>query len=197
MSKSVGTKNRAVPLTWGEPGAPEDFGTDRRCVRGISCVVYGQLAAQNLKPEPVRISRFATPHRYFDAKGRHVEELLCERCSQKQIDDDLERAQSEYYEALHLYTGVKLPSLRAIRTQRGRTQRWLADEAGTDDSKISTMERGLGRASPEMAEALAGALGVSVDELREPRKPANLADLEKRARLARLAELTETGKGAA
>lgn len=56
-------------------------------------------------------------------------------------------------------------SLRLARERAGRTQAQLAELAGIADATISRLERGRLNPSAELLSKLAGALGVSVDDL--------------------------------
>ena len=56
-------------------------------------------------------------------------------------------------------------AIKAQRTSLGLSQKDLAAQAGTTESAVSHIERGIRKPSAEMLARLAGALGCSVDHL--------------------------------
>lgn len=64
-----------------------------------------------------------------------------------------------------------VPGIRKLREDKGWTQEKLAQEAGLTWATVSRVERGEVTPSLPTAQAIAKALGVSVDAIEWPTKP--------------------------
>lgn len=85
--------------------------------------------------------------------------------------------------------------LRRFRLERGLTHRDLAREVGITETAVSNIERDKSEPNGDTWEKLADALGVKMDDLREPREPVSPSDLE--AKLMDAAKRAQGGDASA
>lgn len=124
-----------------DPGAPEDFGTGRKCHRCKQ-----------------KVSRYQKPH--------WGGILLCYSCDRERVDKDMEVHLFVGKIKRGRQTSYRLTALQRVRESRGLSRRDLAEDAGVHPGTVRKLERGDLLARERIAGKLARALGVEVKELR-------------------------------
>jgi DNA-binding XRE family transcriptional regulator len=150
---------------WVSPESPMDYGPGRRCTMDEKCKSIPRVG------EVGKVNRYTKPYQ-IDDDGRATI-LFCGSCERDRIlaDEDPNEYQgvpvpSRQPEGFRKHA-YPLPSLKYHRKRLGFTQREVALMAGCGRDTVKGVERGKRKASPEMAEKLAHALGVSIEALRE------------------------------
>jgi DNA-binding XRE family transcriptional regulator len=150
----VSTGNLPGLTEYIQPDAPEDFGPGRKCewCKGKVHRFRKKVGADSKDPQGP---------------------LLCNLCAKDYLKDKLDKAiekEAKRQGNQHVFYLPKLAKARLSYVggegQRGLSQRALAKMAGTDDTTISKIERGVQGATQTMSHNIARSLGVSVEQLR-------------------------------